>query len=31
MLLIAITRPKLRRIDSVEEITESRVMNHEWG
>jgi MFS family permease len=31
MLLIAVTRPRLRRIESVEEITDSRAMNHEWG
>lgn len=31
MLLIAFTRTRLRRIDSVEEISESRAMNHEWG
>ncbi|BBX07901.1 MFS transporter [Mycolicibacterium aichiense] len=30
MLLIAITRPKLRDA-STEDVTESRAMNHEWG
>ncbi|QEN14367.1 MFS transporter [Mycolicibacterium sp. ELW1] len=30
MLLIAITRPKLRDASS-EDVTESRAMNHEWG
>lgn len=31
MLLIAASRPRLREIESVEEITDSRAMNHEWG
>lgn len=31
MALIAASNPRLRRIDSVEELTESRAMNHEWG
>jgi MFS family permease len=31
MVLIAATRPRLRQLDSVEEISESRAMNHEWG
>ncbi|KDF02390.1 major facilitator transporter [Mycolicibacterium aromaticivorans JS19b1 = JCM 16368] len=30
MLLIAITRPKLRDT-STEDVTDSRAMNHEWG
>lgn len=30
MLLIAITRPRLRAA-SVDDVTESRAMNHEWG
>jgi len=31
MLLIAASRPRLRRVESVEEISESRAMSHEWG
>lgn len=31
LLLIAISRPRLRDIESVEELTDSRAMNHEWG
>lgn len=31
MVLIASTRPKLRQIESVEDISKSRAMNHEWG
>ena len=31
MLLIAASRPRLRRVDTVEEISQSRAMNHEWG
>lgn len=31
MGLIAASRPRLRRLDSVQEISESRAMNHEWG
>ena len=31
MALIATSRPRLRRIRSVEELAESRAMNHEWG
>jgi len=30
-LLIALSRPRLRDIKTIEEITESRAMNHEWG
>ena len=31
MMLIAASRPRLRELDSVQEISESRAMNHEWG
>jgi MFS family permease len=31
MVLIAVTRPRTRRIESVEARYESRAMNHEWG
>lgn len=31
MVLIAASHPRLRRIESVEELSESRAMNHEWG
>jgi len=31
MLLIASGRPGLREIETVEDITDSRAMNHEWG
>lgn len=31
MVLIAAGRPRLRRIESVEELSESRAMSHEWG
>jgi len=31
MALIAGTRPELRQIESVEDISKSRAMNHEWG
>ncbi len=31
MVLIAISNPRLRRIDSVADLTDSRAMNHEWG
>ena len=31
MVLIALTRPRARRIESVEASYESRAMNHEWG
>jgi len=31
MVLIAASRPRLRELDSVQEISESRAMNHEWG
>lgn len=31
MVLIAVGNPRLRRIESVAELTESRAMNHEWG
>jgi MFS family permease len=31
MVLIALTRPRAKRIESVEARYESRAMNHEWG
>ncbi len=31
MVLIAVTRPRTRRIESLEAQYESRAMNHEWG
>jgi MFS family permease len=31
MVLIALTRPRVRRVESVEARYESRAMNHEWG
>lgn len=31
LLLIAASRPRLREIKSVEELSDSRAMNHEWG
>ncbi len=31
LLLIAASRPRLREIESVDELTDSRAMNHEWG
>jgi hypothetical protein len=31
LILIVASRQKLRPIETVEEITESRAMNHEWG
>jgi predicted MFS family arabinose efflux permease len=31
MVLIALTHPRVRRIESVEARYESRAMNHEWG
>ena len=31
MVLIAASHPRLRRIESVEELSDSRAMNHEWG
>jgi MFS family permease len=31
LVLIAVSRPRLRPLETVEEITESRAMNHEWG
>jgi MFS family permease len=30
-VLIASSRPRLREVETVEDITESRAMNHEWG
>ena len=31
LLLIAASRPRLRPIASVDEISDVRAMNHEWG
>lgn len=31
LVLIATTRPRLRRPESLEDFTDSRAMNHEWG
>jgi MFS family permease len=31
LVLIAASRPRLRRIESVQEISQSRAMSHEWG
>ncbi len=31
MVLIAASHPRLRRIESVQELSDSRAMNHEWG
>ena len=31
MLLIALGRPRLREIQTIEDITDSRALNHEWG
>ena len=31
LLLIAFSRPRLREIKTIEEISDSRAMNHEWG
>ena len=31
LVLIAVSRPRLRPIATVEELTDSRAMNHEWG
>jgi len=31
LVLIAASKPRLRPIETVEEITDSRAMNHEWG
>jgi MFS family permease len=31
MLLVAVTRSRLRPMDSIEDVTQSRAMNHEWG
>jgi MFS family permease len=31
LVLIAASRPRLRPIETVEEISDSRAMNHEWG
>ena len=31
LILIAASRPHLRAIETVEELTDSKAMNHEWG
>jgi MFS family permease len=31
LILIAASRPRLRPIETVDELTDSRAMNHEWG
>ena len=31
IILIGSTHPRLRRIESVEELSDSRALNHEWG
>ena len=31
MVLIAVTRARLRPIDSIDDVTDSRAMNQEWG
>lgn len=31
MMLIAASHPRLRRIESIDELSDSRAMNHEWG
>ncbi len=31
LVLVATTRPRLRRLESLDDITDSRAMNHEWG
>ena len=31
MLLIAVGRPRLRNVETVDDATDSRAMNHEWG
>ncbi len=31
LLLVALSRPRLRDIETIEEISDSRAMNHEWG
>lgn len=31
MVLIAASRPRLRKIASLDDLTDSRAMNHEWG
>jgi MFS family permease len=31
LILIAASRPRLRPIETVEELTDSKAMNHEWG
>jgi hypothetical protein len=31
MLLIGASRPRLRPIKTVDDLTDSRAMNHEWG
>ncbi|GAY16823.1 MFS transporter [Mycobacterium sp. shizuoka-1] len=31
MVLIAVTRPRLRPLESIDDVTRTRAMNHEWG
>ena len=31
LLLIAVSHPRLRRLESIDDITDSRALNHEWG
>ncbi len=31
LIIVAASRPRLRQVESLEEISESRAMNHEWG
>jgi hypothetical protein len=31
MLLIVASRPRLRELDTIDDRTNSRAMNHEWG
>ena len=31
LMLIAGTHPRLRRLESIDDITDSRALNHEWG
>jgi hypothetical protein len=30
-MLIAGSHPRLRRLESIDDITDSRALNHEWG
>ena len=31
LILIAGTHPRLRRLESIDDVTDSRALNHEWG